>query len=119
MVTSTPQWTIAKFQRVCNTANTSCKYSFNINTHTAPVTPCSYTVTGNNAADASVNGKTCGVYTVSSNWSGQFGPGNGFTTLAVVNNQLKQIVYPAYKDVQLAGNKVVTPNQSYTPQNLG
>lgn len=40
------------------------------------------------------------------------------TTLAVVNNAAKLIVYPAYTDKQLTNGTVVTPDQSYTPQAL-
>ncbi|CRK23756.1 hypothetical protein BN1708_013790, partial [Verticillium longisporum] len=61
---------------------------------------------------------TCGPYTVTSSWSGQFGEGNGFTTLAVVNRSSKQIVWPAYTDKQLAKAVVVKPNQSYPVQAL-
>ena len=57
-----------------------------------------------------------GPFTVGSGWSGQFGPGNGFTTFSVVRGGL--IAYPAYRDVQLANGKSVRPDQSYTPQNL-
>ena len=116
MAAAAPQWTIKSFLRTCNTANTSCKYSFSIDTHTAPATPCSYTAVGNPASRVSYNNKKCGPYTISSNWSGQFGPNNGFQTLAVVNG--KTIVYPAYTDKQLVNGKIVTPDQSYAPQNL-
>ncbi|GKU14751.1 unnamed protein product [Fusarium langsethiae] len=59
----------------------------------------------------------CGDYTVTSGWSGQFGPGNGFTTFSVVSSK-RQIVWPAYTDKQVQGGKVVKPDQSYTPANL-
>ena len=118
---SGPQWTIRSFKRTCNSADTSCGYVYGIDTHAAPVTQCSYTVTGNPAAGnptsrASYNNVKCGSYTISSNWSGQFGPCNGFQTLAITNG--KVIVYPAYKDTELAGGKTVTPDKSYQPQNL-
>lgn len=116
MAASTPQWTIKTFVRTCNSANTSCKYSYSIDTHTAAATPCSYTVSGSPASRASYNNIKCGAFTISSNWSGQFGDGNGFQTLAVVTG--KQIAYPAYTDKQLVNGKVVTPDQSYAPQNL-
>lgn len=39
------QWTIQSMKRVCNDADTSCTYTFSINTHTTtPVTPCKFTV---------------------------------------------------------------------------
>lgn len=113
---ATPQWTIKSFVRTCNTANTSCKYSYTIDTHVGTPTPCTYTATGNPASRASYNNVKCGAYTISSSWSGQFGDGNGFQTLAVTNG--KVIVYPAYTDKQLVNGKVVSPDQSYAPQNL-
>lgn len=116
MVTATPQWTIQNMKRVCTT--TVCTWTFAINEHTAPATACTFKVTGNPPTQASSTGNVCGGFTVSSGWSGQFGAGNGFTTLAVVDNAKKQIIYPAYTDTQLASGKVVKPNQSYTPQNL-
>ncbi|KAG6986638.1 hypothetical protein G7Y79_00075g099100 [Physcia stellaris] len=116
MAAAAPQWTIKSFVRTCNAGNTSCNYAFSIDTHSAPATPCAYTVTGNPASRASYNNVKCGAYTISSNWSGQFGDGNGFQTLAVVNG--RTIVYPAYTDKQLVNGKVVTPDQSYAPQNL-
>ncbi|KFX94897.1 hypothetical protein V490_04099 [Pseudogymnoascus sp. VKM F-3557] len=119
MMANVAQWTIEGMVRTCNAADTSCKWSFNIATHTANPTPCQYTVTGKPASHASTNGVHCGGFTISSGWSGQFGPGNGFTTLAVVDNAKKLIVWPAYTDKQLANGVVVTPNQSYAPVTLG
>ena len=116
MAATAPEWTIESFVRTCNTANTSCKHSYKIDTHTSAATPCSYTATGSPASQASYNNVKCGAYTVSSNWSGQFGAGNGFQTLAITDG--KVIVYPAYRDVQLVNGKVVSPDQSYAPQNL-
>lgn len=116
MAAAAPQWTIQSFVRTCNTANTSCKYSYTIDTHVGAATPCTYTVTGNPAARTSYNNKKCGAFTISSNWSGQFGAGNGFQTLAAVKG--KTIVYPSYTDKQLVNGKVVKPDQSYAPQNL-
>lgn len=117
MSAAAPQWTIKSFVRTCNAANTSCKYSYSIDTHSgAAATPCTYTVGGNPASRASYNNVKCGTFTISSNWSGQFGAGNGFQTLAVV--QGRTIVYPAYTDKQLVSGKVVSPDQSYAPQNL-
>ncbi|KAL6718708.1 hypothetical protein ACLMJK_002942 [Lecanora helva] len=118
MAADTPQWTIESFKRTCDSSDTSCDYSYSINTHTADAVPCSYTVTGSPASQASYNNIQCGAFTVSSNWSGQFGPGNGFQTLAIVNEQSRLIAYPAYRDSQLVNGQIVSPDQSYTPQNL-
>ncbi|KAI1847499.1 hypothetical protein JX265_000749 [Neoarthrinium moseri] len=113
-----PNWTITSMKRVCNAADTSCTWTFGIDTHLSAATPCSFTVTGSPASQTSNTGSTCGAYTVSSGWSGQFGPGNGFTTLAVVDNTRRKIAFPAYTDKQLAGGAVVTPDQSYPASSL-
>lgn len=116
MADASPQWTIQSFKRTCNSADTSCGYSYSINTHLAAAIPCSYTATGSPASQASYGNIRCGVYTISSSWSDQFGSGNGFQTLAVTDGKL--IVYPAYRDTQLVNGQVVSPDQSYTPQNV-
>lgn len=113
MALATVDWTIESFLRTCT--DTSCDISFSVNFVTA-TTPCSYSVTGNPADDASYSNIKCGVFTISSGWSDQFGAGNGFTTLAVTDGI--NIVYPAYTDTQLASGQVVTPDQSYPVQAL-
>lgn len=119
MVTSTPQWTITNMQRQCNETDTICTWHFGIDTHTSPATACSFQVKAASAADRTNSyNHVCGPYTVSTGWSGQFGAGNGFTTLAVVQNAEKRIIYPGYTDKQLASGKVVKPDQSYAPANL-
>ncbi|KAK3708749.1 hypothetical protein LTR37_011270 [Vermiconidia calcicola] len=109
------QWTITKMVRTCG--NGECKWSFGINDGTTN-TPCAFSVKGKPATQTDSTGNVCGLYTVSTGWSGQFGANNGFTTLAVANAAKKQIAYPAYTDAQLVNGTVVTPNQRYTPQNL-
>jgi len=109
-----PQWTIEGLRQVCDAADTTCTWTFSIDTHLSAATPCSFTVTGNPANRVSETGATCGPYTVTSGWSGIFGDGNGFTTLSVVDNVRRLIAFPAYSDRQLAGGVVVTPDQSYT-----
>lgn len=116
MMAAVPQWTIQKMKRVC--ASGTCTWTFSINDHVAAPTACTFKVKGKPASQTDSTGHVCGGYTVSTGWSGQFGAGNGFTTLAVVNNAKKQIIYPAYTDKQLNTGKVVKPDQSYAPQNL-
>ncbi|KAK5170936.1 uncharacterized protein LTR77_004080 [Saxophila tyrrhenica] len=116
MVAAAPQWTIESMKRVC--ASGTCNWSFKIDNHVAAPVTCKFSVKGSPATQTDSSGNQCGIYTVSTGWSGQFGAGNGFTTLAVVDNNKKQIIYPAYTDKQLASGKVVKPDQSYTPQNL-
>ncbi|KAJ4286171.1 hypothetical protein N0V88_008115 [Collariella sp. IMI 366227] len=113
-----PQWKIKSFKRSCNSEDTSCDISFSIDTQAVPTTSCSYTVTGTPASRASTNGITCGPYTVTSGWSGQFGPENGFTTWSVVDWGKRLIVWPAYSDRELVNGVAVTPDKSYAPQTL-
>ncbi|EKG09800.1 hypothetical protein MPH_13123 [Macrophomina phaseolina MS6] len=111
------QWTITDFTRTCNQADTSCHISFGINRNDgSAVQKCAYDVTGQPASRTDYNSVACGPYTISSGWSGQFGPDAGFTTLAVTDK--KQIIYPAYTDKQLASGQAVKPDQSYAPQAL-
>ncbi|KAH8160254.1 hypothetical protein CIB48_g7990 [Xylaria polymorpha] len=110
-----PNWTVAGIKRVCNAADTSCTWSFGINTNTGKAaTPCSFTITGAPASHSDLTSpKACGTFSVTAGWSGQFGPTNGFTTLAVFNNANKQISWPAYTDAELAGGKAVTPDKTW------
>jgi len=74
---SMPNWTITNFTRTCNAPDTTCSYIFGINNNDkTPVTKCLDTVKGTTASRASTRAM-CGNYTVSSNWSGQFGEGKG------------------------------------------
>ncbi|KAI0875747.1 hypothetical protein GGS24DRAFT_499566 [Hypoxylon argillaceum] len=111
-----PGWTMTGLKRVCNAADTSCTWSFGINTNTgAAVTPCSFVITGSPADHSNTSGtKACGTFSVTAGWSGQFGPGNGFTTLAVYNNANKQIAWPAYTDAELgSAGAVVSPDKTW------
>ena len=117
---TTQTWTITGLKRVCDSADDSCAWSFGIKAGTT-TTACGFTVkkAGSTPADQSPEtGATCGAYTVTSGWSGQFGAGNGFTTLSVVNSAAKLIAWPAYTDKQLAGGATVKPDQSYPVQSL-
>ncbi|KAI4240237.1 MAG: hypothetical protein L6R40_005266 [Gallowayella cf. fulva] len=116
MATAAPQWTIQSFVRTCNAENTSCNYAFSIDIQSGAPTPCNYVIVNSPAARASYTNVNCGDFTVSSTWSGQFGAGNGFQTLAVVRD--RTIIYPAYTDTQLVDGQAVSPDQSYAPQNL-
>ncbi|KAL7622438.1 hypothetical protein AAE478_007943 [Parahypoxylon ruwenzoriense] len=115
-----PQWTIESMRRVCDAADTSCTWTFNVNTHLVPATPCTFTVKAGAkpASQTDTTGNTCGRYTVSSGWSDYFGVENGFTTLSVIDYPNKLIVWPAYTDKQLAGGNVVTPDLSFAPATL-
>ncbi|KAJ2997710.1 hypothetical protein NUW58_g562 [Xylaria curta] len=91
-----PSWTVTNMKRVCNAGDTSCTWTFGINTNTgAAATPCSFVITGSPASHSDTSGtKACGTFSVTAGWSGQ-------------------IAWPAYTDAELAGGKVVTPNKSW------
>ena len=113
-------WTIEGMKRVCDKADTTCNWSFTVNAAGAKQA-CNFAVKKSGSTPASRSpgkGANCGAYTVTSGWSGQFGPDAGFTTLSVVNNPKRLIAWPAYTDKQLAGGKVVKPDQSYPVQSL-
>jgi hypothetical protein len=118
MMAAGPEWTIESMKRVCAANDSSCTWTFGIYPGSGSASSCTYVVTANTASQANGGPSNCGDYTITSGWSGQFGPGNGFTTLSVVNNLSRQIIWPAYTDNQLAGGKVVTPDQSYAPAAL-
>ncbi|KAK4863386.1 hypothetical protein LT330_002164 [Penicillium expansum] len=110
-------WTIRDMKRVCNDENTSCTWTFGIDSG-SDTTDCTYIVEANDASQADGGPSTCGTYTVTSSWSGQFGPTNGFTTLSVGNDESGQMIWPGYNDEQLEGGNVVKPDKSYTPTTL-
>ncbi|OTA54908.1 hypothetical protein K449DRAFT_426025 [Hypoxylon sp. EC38] len=118
------EWTIESLSRTCDDADTTCVWSFGVNTGEPGVAVTSvsnYTVNATSSAPASraVGGpQKFGNFTVTSTWSGQFGEGQGFTTLSVIDYDRGLIVYPAYKDTQLVNGQVVKPDQSYPVQNL-
>ena len=119
MMAAVPEWTITDVRRVCDKKDTQCTWTFGVDTHLAAPTSCTYVVkAAAHASQASGGPATCGPYTITSSWSGQFGPGNGFTTFAVVDQAKKLITWPAYTDVQVQAGKVVSPNQSYAPVTL-
>ncbi|KAG5921542.1 hypothetical protein E4U42_005799 [Claviceps africana] len=121
MAAEMPNWTFEGVVRNCDAADNQCTVTFQINPKTSGRTPVSFVTNRNGATGASQNNgaaQTFGDYTITSGWSGQFGPGNGFTTFAVADNKNRLITYPSYTDNQLANGKVVTPDQSYTPQAL-
>lgn len=117
MTATASQWTVQAFTRTCDQADKSCHITFGINRNDGSAAQnCDFNVNGAPASRASFNNVACGPYTLSANWSGQFGEGNGFTTLAVTDR--KQIIYPAYTDKQLVNGQRVSPDQSYSPQAL-
>ncbi|KAK3902686.1 hypothetical protein C8A05DRAFT_33590 [Staphylotrichum tortipilum] len=113
-----PEWIIRDFTRSCNARGTACRVSFSIDTQTAPATECGFMISGAPAIQSSTSGITCGPYTISSSWSGQFGPDNGFTTYSVIDWANHLIIWPAYADSEVQNGVSVTPDKSYAPQTL-
>jgi hypothetical protein len=111
-----PDWTIESFKRTCNSADTSCDISFVVDTHVAPITACAYTITGSPASRAPLNSFTCGPYTLTSGWSGIFGP--GFTVWSLADWNKRLIAFPSYADSDLVNGVPVSPNRSFAVQNL-
>ncbi|KAI1811212.1 surface protein 1 [Poronia punctata] len=117
------EWTLTSLARTCNTNDTTCTWTFGIDTNTEGVDPtdCVFVVrnTGVQPASTAPGGPvTCGAYTITSGWSGQFGAGNGFTVLSVVDRPKNLIVYAGYRDDVLGNGTVVDPDLSFPVQTL-
>ncbi|KAJ5468492.1 hypothetical protein N7475_006244 [Penicillium sp. IBT 31633x] len=110
-------WTIENMKRVCNEENTSCTWTFGINRGIG-ITHCTYLVEANDASHSHGGPSKCGKFSISSGWSGQFDPNNGFTTLTVAEDATGKLIWPAYTDEQLEGGKVVKPDQTYAATTL-
>ncbi|KAK2606427.1 hypothetical protein QQS21_003120 [Conoideocrella luteorostrata] len=102
-----PKWTIEGMQRSCASDDSSCTWNFRINTHVASETVVSYVVNGPGASRANGGPSNFGDFTVTSNWSGQFGDGQGFTTFSTVDNKDGLIAFPAYTDAEVQSGGVV------------
>ncbi|KAI6498080.1 hypothetical protein MCOR11_004109 [Pyricularia oryzae] len=92
-----------------------CRWSFTVVTQQRGRQRCGFEA-GRRASAAEV--RCGGHFAVASSWSGQFGEDQGFTTLSVVDRERRLVVWPAYRDAQLEGGRVVRPDQSYVPQRL-
>ncbi|KAF4999000.1 hypothetical protein FGRMN_2799 [Fusarium graminum] len=117
MMAEAGQWTIAGMRRTCTLDDSVCIWNFNIVTDRGLGTPCIYIVRGTRASQRAGGPVECGNFNSTSGWSGQFGPGNGFTTFSVISSQ-RQIIWPAYTDNQVMNGNLVRPDQSYLPANL-
>jgi len=114
-----PNWVIKSFTRTCNAADTACTVSFGIDTADgAAVRACKYKVKGAPASRTRVDPLACGPYSVSSDWSGQFGEGNGFTTWAVSDWSKRRIAYPSYSDADVPNGTAITPDRSFAVHSI-
>jgi hypothetical protein len=117
LLTRTEEWALLDLSRKCDNAATICAWTFTIDTGTASpssrqqLTPCSLLVTptqgGSQRADEAFRGPTnCGVFNVTSGWSGQFGKAAGFSTVSVFVPSLDKIGWFSYTDLELEDSKV-------------
>ncbi|KAI1807722.1 hypothetical protein F4811DRAFT_559548 [Daldinia bambusicola] len=123
MAANAAEWTITSLSRTCDAADTVCDWTFGINdgSGAAATTDVKYTVKaagGKPASQAPGGPVTVGPYTITSQWSDQFGADKGFTTFAVVDNAKRLIAYPGYDDAAVKDGKTVSPDRSYPVQNL-
>lgn len=106
MATNT-EWTFKSAKRSCDKADNTCTWKWTVDDHVKPI-DCTFVTkrNGNTPASQAINQgpQKCGNYVTTSNWSGQFGPGNGFTAFAVVDQTRKVKAFPAYNDKELAAN---------------
>ncbi|KAI0467852.1 hypothetical protein F4859DRAFT_227030 [Xylaria cf. heliscus] len=116
------EWTIQSLSRACDGTDASCTWKFGVNTNEegVAVTACNYTVKATSAPASQSNGgpATCGVFTITSGWSGQFGADQGFTVISVVDYAKKLIVYAGYTDAAVKDGNVVDPDLSFPVQTL-
>jgi len=119
------EWTLTSLSRNCNKGDTSCTWLFGIDTNEADVgaTTCNYTVKATTspptpASQANGGPAKCGVFNITSGWSGQFGPDQGFTVISVVDYTKKLIAYAGYTDASIFNGTVVDPDLSFPVQTL-
>ncbi|KAI1820697.1 hypothetical protein F4861DRAFT_542690 [Xylaria intraflava] len=110
-----PDWTFQDVRRICDEPDDTCTWFFQLNQNTGSfIAGCTFVVKGSPASQGSTTTPAkCSRFSVSAGWSGQFGPGNGFTTLAVHDDSNGQMAWPAYTDAELADGKTVTPDKSF------
>ena len=117
------EWTIESLKRVCDDDDTTCKWTFSVNTHAEDVEPTEVTYVVN-ATDDTVASRAIGgpveasIFTITSTWTDYFGIEEAWTTLSVIDYERGVLVYPAYKDKQLEDGEVVEPDQTYVPENI-
>lgn len=122
-------WTIHSLSRQCDDADMVCGWSFIVDTNCPSLapTPCTFSIKslgpGVPASRSPKHEKgldeLCGPYEVHSSWSGQFGPGQGFTTLSVIDGGNKLVAYPAYRDDLFEKEKGTVPDVEVAVYALG
>lgn len=121
MMADAPEWTIESLKRNCKGDDSRCVFEFYVNTHKADPVWCKFAIDapeGEKASQTDGPAQECGPFTVTSGWSGQFGPDEGFTVLSIVNYETRLIIWGGYTDKQVASGKPVKPDQSYAPVSI-
>ncbi|KAK7228224.1 hypothetical protein V2G26_000394 [Clonostachys chloroleuca] len=113
-----PEWIIESLKRACNDADTQCDWSFRVNTQdAATTTDCAFSVQGSPASHTNGPLVQCGVFSVQSGYNDQVG--DPFSALSISYDARNLIIFPSYSEAQLAGGQVVSPDQRYSPINIG
>lgn len=121
-------WFMRSLTRKCDKEDTVCDWSFSIDSAgMEKMQSCKRKVTTekpHKASQQEVQPFNCGPFQVSFNWSGQFGPGKGFVTFAVVlkkvvkengqDKEIRLIIWPSYTDATLATGQPA-PDKGYMP----
>lgn len=123
MMADAPEWTIQSLKRNCKGDDSRCVFEFYVDTHAKDVEPtwCKFAIDAEEGGAASQTdgpAQECGNFTVTSGWSGQFGPDQGFTVLSIVDYAKRLIIWGGYTDKQIQSGKPVKPDQSYAPVSI-
>ncbi|CAG9981964.1 unnamed protein product [Clonostachys byssicola] len=114
-----PEWIVESLKRACNDADTQCDWSFRINTQdAATTTDCSFSVQGSPASHTNGPKVQCGVFSVQSGYNDQVGD-DPFSAVPISYEARNLIIFPSYKETQLAGGQVVSPDQRFSPIKIG
>lgn len=115
------EWTVQHAKRSCDEGDNTCTWDWIIDDHAKPI-HCNFVTKryGRTPASRGINQgpQKCGPYVTTSNYSDQFGPGNGFTALAIVDQSRGVKIFPAYNDKELAANAKDGITRSYPVQKL-
>lgn len=106
---SAEDWSLEHLIRWCYFDNRLCLWEFSINTGVGTPSFCMHAVASTGAKLANEHDgcpTDCGDFRVTSGWSGQFGPGEGFTTLSVINTAQAKVAFFSYKDTEVESGAV-------------
>lgn len=120
-------WKIKNFNRKCTNGGNGndeskdkdCTIRFEIEQPGKSTSKCEYKI---DSLRASISNHKCNdngnEYNIGAQWSDFFGPDKGFTTLSVVDQKNKRIVWPAYSDTELKNGQNFSPDKTYKSQEV-